>query len=308
MLTFGTSAPKNSGDDDLVFDVTDASFMQDVIEASRTRPIIVDFWAPWCGPCKTLGPELEKAVRDAKGKVALAKVDIDQNPMVAGQLRVQSIPAVFAFVGGQPIDGFMGALPGSQIKQFVDQVVKAAGGDAGADDLEAALEAAEAALKSGAVAEAAQLFAAVMSAEPTELRAIGGMVRCYIAAGELERAKQTLEMTTAEQRKDPAIAAAASALALAEETAGAADDLQKNRKAVEADPSDHQARYDLALALIAVGDRETAVDELLEIFRRDRTWNEEAAKTQLLKLFDAFGATDPLTLSGRRRLSSMIFS
>lgn len=307
MFSFDKGAGSTAGDD-LVFDVTDATFMQDVMEASKTRPILVDFWAPWCGPCKTLGPELEKAVRAAKGKIALAKIDTDKNPMVAGQLRVQSLPTVFAFVNGQPVDGFQGALPGSQIKQFIDQILKMAGADPEADNLEAALEAAEAALAEGAIAEAAQTFAAVLSAEPTELKAIGGLVRCYAAAGEFERARQTLEMAPADKQSDPAIAAAASALSLAEETAGAAADLAKNRAAVAANADDHQARFDLALALIATADNDGAVKELLEIFRRDRTWNDEAAKTQLFKLFEALGPTDPITLSGRRRLSSMIFS
>ena len=289
-------------------DVTDATFMADVIEASRQKPVIVDFWAPWCGPCKQLTPELEKAVRDAGGKIALAKVNVDENKMIAGQLQVQSIPAVYAFVDGQPIDGFMGALPASQIKQFIDQLLRSAGPDAAELAIGEALEAAEQALQSKDLATAAQGFAAVIQADPTELKAIGGLARVYAASGDFERARQTLAMAPDDKADDPSIAAARAAIELAEQSAGAAKDLTKHRAALEANPNDHQSRYDLALALVAVGDREGAVDELLELFRRDRNWNEEAAKTQLMKLFDAFGTEDPLTLSGRRRLSSMIFA
>ncbi len=310
MLGFGKSSAGGDGGDGLVFDVSDQTFMTEVVEASRTTPIIVDFWAPWCGPCRTLGPALEDAVRAAGGKVKLAKIDIDRNQLVAQQMRVQSIPAVFAFVGGQPVDGFMGALPASQLKQFVEQVLKAAGDPGGGEaaDIEAALEAAEAALGDSDVAQASQLFAAVLQADPTEVKAIAGLARCYAAAGDLDRARQALEMAPAEKQNDPAMTAAKTAIDLAEETAGAAQRIAQNRAALDASPNDHAARFDLALGLLAIGDREGAVAELLDIFRRDRTWNDEAAKTQLMKLFDAFGPTDPLTLSGRRKLSSMIFA
>ena len=251
---------------------------------------------------------LEQAVREAGGKVSLAKIDVDKNPAIAGQLQVQSIPAVFAFVNGQPIDGFMGALPASQLKQFVDQVAKAGGPDAAEQAIDEAIEAAEQALAQKDLAQAAQTFAAVLQADPTQLKAIGGLARVYAASGDFDRARQTLGLAPEDKLDDPSIAAARAAIELAEQSAGAAKDLAKNRAALEANPNDHQARYDLALALMASGDREGAVDELLEIFRRDRDWNEEAAKTQLMKLFEAFGPTDPLTLSGRRRLSSMIFA
>ncbi|MEL6282110.1 MAG: thioredoxin [Pseudomonadota bacterium] len=304
MLNLGGGSPTPSSD--VIFDVTDATFMSDVIDASKERPIIVDFWAPWCGPCKTLGPALEKAVQAAGGKVALAKIDIDQSPMVAQQMRVQSIPAVFAFIDGQPVDGFMGAVPESQIKQFVDQLIKAAGGEG--DQIEAALEQAEQLLGEGASAEAAQIFGAVLQADPTQLKAISGMARCYLANGDADNAKKILEMAPADKADDPAIVAAKAAIDLAEETAGAAENVSVFRERLQANENDHEARYELAMARLGTGDREGAVAELLEIFRRDRNWNEEAAKTQLLKLFEAFGPTDPVTLSGRRKLTSMIFA
>ena len=311
ILGAGGGGPKD-GDDDIVFDVTDAEFIQKVIEASQSRPIIVDFWAPWCGPCKTLGPALEDAVRAKKGKVALAKVDIDQNQMVASQLRVQSIPAVFAFVGGQPVDAFMGALPASQLNQFIDQVLKAAGAPAGgpgeAPPMEDVLAAAEQALAQNAISDAGQFFASALQIDPTELRAIAGLARTYAAAGDLERAKQALQMAPEDKADDPAIASARAAIELAEQAAQAAETMGTHRAALEADPNNHQARFELAMALVATGDKSAAIDELLDIFQRDRKWNDEAAKTQLLKLFEAFGPNDPATLEGRRKLSSLLFA
>ena len=290
---------------DLVKDATDASFMKDVIEASKEVPVIVDFWAPWCGPCKQLGPVLEQAVKDARGAVKMVKVNVDQNQMVAGQLRVQSIPAVFAFSGGQPVDGFMGALPASEIKAFVKKLIDMSGG--GADGLEEALDQADELLETGAAADAAEIFAAVLGEDPANARALGGMARAELAAGNLDRAKQMLDMAPPEVANDPAITAARALIDLTEQTqdTGEAAGL---RARLDADPNDHQARFDLALALLAAKEREAAIEELLELFRRDREWNEGAARQQLFKMFDSFGPKDPLTLKGRRRLSSMIFS
>ena len=297
-----TAAPAGG---DLIKDATDASFMQDVIEASREVPVIVDFWAPWCGPCKQLGPVLEAEVKAARGAVKMVKVNVDQNQMVAGQLRVQSIPAVFAFSDGRPVDGFMGALPASEIKAFVKKLIDAAGG--GGDGLEEALDQADELLETGAAADAAEIFAAVLGEDPANARALGGMARAELAAGNIDRAKQMLDMAPPEVAKDPAIAAARALIDLAEQTQDTGE-AAVLRARLDADPSDHQARFDLALALLAAKEREAAVEELLELFRRDREWNEGAARQQLFKMFDSFGPKDPLTLKGRRRLSSMIFS
>jgi len=296
-----TTAPAGG---DLIKEGTDATFMKDVIEASREVPVIVDFWAPWCGPCKQLGPVLEAEVKAAKGAVKMVKVNVDQNQMVAGQLRVQSIPAVFAFSDGRPVDGFMGALPASEIKAFVKKLLDSAGGG---DGLEEALDQADAALDGGQAADAAEIYQAVLGEEPANARALGGLSRAELAAGNPDRARQVLEMAPPEVANDPAIAAAKAALDLAELTQDTGESAEL-RARLEADPNDHQARYDLALALLAAKDREGAVEELLELFRRDREWNEGAARTQLFKLFDSFGPKDPLTLKGRRRLSSMIFA
>ena len=308
MIELGSSpatpaAPAGNGGD-LVKDATDATFAADVIEASRETPVIVDFWAPWCGPCKQLTPVLEEAVRAAKGAVRMVKVDIDQNQQIAAQLRVKSIPAVFAFEGGKPVDGFMGALPASEIKAFVKRLADLGGKGNGLDE---ALAQGEEMLDKGAAADAAQVFAAVLAEDAANPRALGGLARAELAVGDIARARQTLEMAPPEIIDDPAIAAARAAIDLAEQTreAGGEADLKAR---LEASPDDHQARYDLALALLAGKDREGAVETLLELFRRDAEWNDGAAKAQLFKLFASFGPNDPLTLSGRRRLSSMIFA
>ena len=296
------TAPATS--DKVIFDGGDATFMADVIEASMERPVIVDFWAPWCGPCKTLGPALEAAVTAAKGKVRLVKIDVDRNPMVAGQMRVQSIPAVFGFVGGQPVDGFMGAQPASAIKAFVDRLIAAAGPDAG---LEEALAMAEEMLAEGAVADAAQTFAAILQEDEGNPAAIAGLARAHLALGETEKAKGILALAPKGKEGDPAIAAARAQIELAEVSADAGE-AATFLAALERNPDDHQARFDLALAQVATGETEAAIDTLLELFRRDREWNEGAAKAQLFKLFDSLGPKSEAAARGRRKLSSMIFA
>ena len=292
---------------DLIKDVSEADFMAEVVEASQTVPVIVDFWAPWCGPCKTLGPALEAAVIRAKGAVRMAKVNVDQNQMIAGQMRVQSIPTVYAFWQGQPIDGFQGALPASEIDAFVARVVAAAGGEAADDGLAEAVAAAEEMLEQGAATDAAQTFAAILQEDGQNAAAYGGLVRAYIAMKDLTQAEAILNGAPVEISKTPELDAAHAALELARqaENAGPVDELMTR---VEADPADHQARFDLALALQAAGRTQEAVDQLLDLFRRDREWNEGAAKQQLFTIFDALKPNDPVVLNGRRKLSSMIFA
>ncbi|MEM7213236.1 MAG: co-chaperone YbbN [Pseudomonadota bacterium] len=304
MIELGTStAATGDASASAVKDVTDATFMTDVIQASRETPIVVDFWAPWCEPCKTLGPILEQAVAATNGAVRMVKMDVDRNQMVAGQLRVQSIPAVFAFVDGQPVDAFMGAVSPGEVNDFVARLAKGAGAGA----LDEALDAAEQMLDEGALTEAAQTFGAILGEDPENARAMGGLIRATLAADELERAKALLDQVPASIAEDPAIVAARAAVDLAEQAqdAGETDVL---RAAIEADANNHQARFDLSVALAASGDNESAIEELLELFRRDREWNDGAAKEQLMTLFDTLGPKDPIGLRGRRRLSSMIFA
>ena len=287
-----------------VKDTTEATFMADVIDASIEVPVIVDFWAPWCGPCKTLTPLLEKAVADAKGKVRLVKIDVDQNQRIAQQMRVQSIPAVFGFVNGQPVDGFMGAQTAGQIKTFVERLIAMSGGN---DGLEQAIEAAEAMLTEGDAAGAAETFAAILEEEEGNVAAVAGLARTYLALGDTVRAREILALAPKEKLGDPAILAAAAQIELAEASADAGEVGELTAR-LEKDPEDHQARYDLALALIGKGDQPGAVEALLELFRRDREWNDGAAKVQLFKLFDSLGPKSEVVLKGRRRLSSMIFA
>lgn len=288
-------------------DTTEATFMADVVDASQTVPVIVDFWAPWCGPCKTLGPMLEDAVRAAKGAVKMVKVNVDEAQNIAGQLQIQSIPTVYAFFKGQPVDGFQGALPQSEIKAFVDRVVKAGGGEAPGDTLADAVAAAEEMLAEGAATDAAQTFAAILEEDPMNAPAYGGMVRSHIAMGALDQAEALLNGAPIEISKAPELEAAHAQLQLAHQAADAGPVAELTEK-VEANPDDHQARFDLAQALYAHDDAEAAVDHLLELFRRDREWNDSAAKTQLFTIFEALKPNDPVVLNGRRKLSSMIFA
>ncbi|KQY97752.1 thioredoxin [Pseudolabrys sp. Root1462] len=289
--------------DGVIRDVTTQTFMKDVIEASKTQPVLVDFWAPWCGPCKQLTPVLEKVVKNAKGKVKLAKMDIDKNPEVPGQMGIQSIPAVIAFVNGQPVDGFMGALPEAQVVAFLERLTKGKIEDEGED----LLKAAETALAEGDAAAAADIYAQLLAQDSSNIVALAGLARCYVATGNFEQAKKTLAMIPEAKQNDAAVAAARAALDLAmqAEAAGPADELQKK---VDANPLDHQARSDLAAALNAAGKRLEAADQLLAIVKKDRKWNDDGARKQLVQLFEAWGATDPATLEGRKKLSSLLFS
>lgn len=291
------------GADDLIVDTTTQTFARDVLEASREVPVIVDFWAPWCGPCKQLTPALESAVRAARGAVKLVKMNIDDHPAVAQQLRIQSIPAVYAFKNGQPVDGFMGALPESQIKAFIARLA----GDVGPSPAEELIEIGREAQEAGDLARAAQAFAQAAQEEPGNPAAVAGLARCYIEAGDLDRAKQTLALVRPDGRNDPEFAAAEAALSLAEKAVDLGDIGELQAK-VDANPKDHQARFDLALALNARGDKEGAVDQLLISVEYDRNWNEQAARKQLVEFFDAYGPKHEVTLGGRRRLSSILFS
>lgn len=299
----GAGAPTDA---DIIKEGSDASFMADVIDGSKDAAVIVDFQAEWCGPCKTLGPALEDAVRKKKGAVKLVKIDIDQNQQFAAQLRVQSIPAVFAFVNGQPIDGFMGNVAPSEVQAFVDRVAKQGGGGEAGAALDEALDAAETMLAEGAAADAAQTFAAILGEDPENARAVAGLAKSFIAAGQPDQAKAALDAAPAAIADAPEIAAVRAQIELAEQAADAGETSQL-RARVDADPDDHQSRLDLAAALVGAGKADEAVDELLELFRRDREWSDGAAKTQLFKIFESLGDKDPIALKGRRRLSSMIF-
>jgi len=284
------------------------NFVVDVIDASHDTPVIVDFWAPWCGPCKQLTPTLEKVVRDARGAVRLVKINTDENQELAAQMRIQSIPAVFAFVKGRPVNGFAGAQPESQVKAFVQRLIQAAGGQVGPSPVEQALEQAEEALARNDAGTASAIFGQVIAHDPKNAAAIAGLAKCHISAGNFTEARKVLDRATGDLAKNAAVAAARTALELAEQSKQSAGQIGELRRRLEQNPNDHQARADLAMALYGAGQRDQAIEELLEIIRRDRRWNDEAARKQLVKFFEALGPTDPLTISARRRLSSLLFA
>jgi len=289
--------------DALVKDTTTQAFVKDVIEESKRQPVLVDFWAPWCGPCKQLTPVLEKAVRAAKGKVKLVKMNIDEHPAIPGQMGIQSIPAVIAFVDGRPADGFMGALPESQVVAFLDRLTK----DSIGGETKDLLKAADAALADGDPAGAANLYAQLLAEDNSNVQALAGSARCYVETGALDQARQTLAMIPDSKRGESAVAAAQAALQLAEQvkTLGPVAELEQK---VAANPLDHQARFDLALALNGKGRRLDALEQLISIVKRDRKWNDDGARKQLVQFFEAWGPTDEATIEGRKRLSSILFA
>ncbi|HTK85057.1 MAG TPA: co-chaperone YbbN [Patescibacteria group bacterium] len=301
------SAQQPAAANDVIFDVGTADFEARVLQASLDTPILVDFWAPWCGPCKQLGPILEAAVKAANGKVRLAKVNIDDNPQLAQALRVQSVPTVYAFFHGQPVNAFAGARPQSEVKLFIDQLVKlAANAKPDAIDIPAALKQAAEALAKSDIATAQNIYASVLEQDEKNAQAYAGLARTFVAGGHLQEAQQFIASVPPDIAKDPNFAAAVKALELA--MAAPKGNESAFRAALEKNPADHQARFDLALTLFAAGKRAEAVDELVEIIRRNRTWEEEKARKQLITFFEAMGPADPETLAGRRKLSSVLFS
>jgi putative thioredoxin len=309
METMLTGAAPQAAPADLIKDSDQTKFAKDVIEASRTVPVIVDFWAPWCGPCKTLQPMIEKVVKEAKGAVKLVKIDIDKNQMLAQQLRIQSIPAVYAFFGGRPVDGFMGAVPESQVKAFVDKLVQAAGGAAGGAGNEIAelLEHAKAAVAQNDMETAAQIYSEILGVEPANVPALAGLARYHVLAGDFEQATALLDQVPAKEKNHADVVAVRATIDLAAKAkeAGPVDDLKAK---AAADPKDFQSRLDLALAYWAGDQKQEAIDELLAMIKADRNWNEAAARAQLLKFFEALGFADPLAVDGRKRLSTILFS
>src|SRR3954454_23124754 len=291
---------------DLIKETTTQTFVKDVIEESKRQPVLIDFWAPWCGPCRQLTPVLEKAVRAAKGKVKLVKMNIDDHPQIPGQMGIQSIPAVIAFVGGQPADGFMGAVPESQVNAFIDKLTQGVAAP-GEPNIAEILQEAEAVLAEVDAAAAAQIYAEVLGFDATSIPAMAGLAKCYVTSGAIEQAKQTIAMVPESKRADAAVKAVQVAIDLAEQ-AQAVGPIAELEQKVAANPLDHQARFDLATALNADGNRAEATNELLEIVKRDRKWNEDAARKQLVQFFEAWGGPDEATVDGRKRLSTILFS
>lgn len=289
---------------DLIKDTTTANFTKDVIEASKQALVLVDFWAAWCQPCKQLTPVLEKVVRSYNGKVRLVKLNVDEHPAIPGQLRIQSLPTVYAFRDGRPIDGFMGGLPESQVKQFIDRQMS----EEGEADLAAALNAAEKALESGDLQSAAEVYATVLQEDRQNVQAIAGLAKCYLKSGDIARAEQTIALAPPDKRENAAVTGVVAAIELAKRAGAASGSTVELELKVANEPKNQQARLDLAMALAAKGEKSGALDHLLELFRQDRRWNDEAARKQLLQLFEAWGPKDPATIDGRRRLSSLLFS
>ena len=289
---------------DLIKETTTQTFVKDVIEESKRQPVLIDFWAPWCGPCKQLTPILEKAVRAAKGRVKLVKMNIDEHPQIPGQMGIQSIPAVIAFVGGRPADGFMGAVPESQVTGFIDKLTKGMPGPASVGDL---LKEAEAAIGEGDFQTAASIYAEILQDDSTNIAALAGLARCYAETGAMEQAKQTLALIPEAKRSEPAVKAVQAAIDLSEQAQSLGPVTELEQK-LAANPADHQARFDLAVALNAQGDRLNAANHLLDIVKRDRKWNDDGARKQLVQFFEAWGGADDATVEGRKRLSSILFS
>ena len=298
----GAAAP-----DDLVKDSDTANFAADVLDASMQTPVIVDFWATWCGPCKTLGPLLEKTVKAARGAVRMVKIDIDSNQELAAQMRIQSVPAVYAFFQGRPVDGFVGAQPESQVKQFVERLAQMAGVEVGPSPVEQALEQAQAALDQGQPGAASAIYGQILQHEPENLAALAGLIQCQLAAGETDVAQETYDALDDETRAKPEFASIGAQLELLKSSKPTGELPQLQAK-LELNANDHQSRFDLAMAFYAMNDKQSAADELLELFRRDRKWDEEAARKQLVKFFEAWGPTDPMTIETRKRLSTLMFS